>query len=502
MESKSLFQRVKDVAFKLRGGNATQLEAATLTPPPMPKAPKGAQTVPGYRKQATPAATAILKQNTATATLDRVAELRNSTSDYGTIRAITKYSPELGSSTSLTIRTVITDRYTLVGRTLDGQVDRAATEMAHELLRRMTFLGAADGSFGAQRSLTSLSETLVLELMHTGALGLEVALDKARVPSNFNAVSVNSLVFYDEDNAFRITQKVGGVEIDLDIPTFIYVSMDQVTTEAYPTSPMTSAIQAVVSDLDFNNDMRKALKRAVLPRLNSIIDSEKFKKNTPPEILADPEAYVKYQNEAIAAVQSVLNGMNPEDALVSFDYVAHSYIEGGHDPSKVIERVQAVLNAKLVAGSRSLPVTLGFATTSGASSAESLLFLKQCDGYRKKLNEAYSRAFTVAIRLMGIDGYVEFEYEAPNLKPSDELEAFRAMKQSRILQLLSLGFISDDQAGIELTGNLPPAGAPKLSGTMFMDAKAAGETNPNPASNTSNATDKSLSPTTPTKPKS
>jgi hypothetical protein len=501
MDPFKLVSSAKAVASALRGVYTTPpIEAATLTPPPLPKAPKGAQVVPGYRKQAAPSATAILKTVNNTVTLDRLLELRNQTSDYGTIRAITKYSPEIGSSTSLMIRTVTAPRFTLTGRNLDGQVDRAATEMAHEILRRVTFLGAADGSFGAQRSLQSLSETLLMECVHTGAMGLEVALDKARVPSNLNPVPINSLVAYDEDNSFKFKQKVGGQEIDLDIANFIYVAMDQVTTEAYPTSPLTSAIQAVATDIDFNSDMRKALKRAVLPRLNSEINSELFRKNTPPEVLADPEEYVKYQNLAIQTIQDVINGLNPEDALVSFDFVKHSYVEGGHDPSQVIERVQKVLNAKLVAGSRALPVTLGFSGTSGASSAESLLFLKHCNGYRQKLNEIYSRAFTVAIRIMGIDGYVEAEYGEPNLKPADELEAFDTMKQSRILQLLSLGFISDDEASIRLTGSLPSAGFKPLSGTRFMDK--VDEPNPNGASNTANASERNLKPSTPTKPKS
>ena len=495
-----MFENLKNVVSRLRGKETTGFEAATLTPPPLPKAPKGAQTVPGYRRQAKPAATAILKQSSSTVTLDRLLELRNQTSDYGTLRATTKYSPEIGSSVSLMIRTVTGCKYTIVGRNLDGQVDRNATEMAHEIMRRVTFLGSADGTFGAQKGLTSLSETLLMECSHTGAMALEVALDKLRMPANLNPVAVNTLVFYDEDNAFKVKQKIGGEEIDLDMPTFIYVAMDQVTTEAYPTSPLTSAIQAVATDLDFNSDMRKALKRAVLPRLNSEINSELFRKNTPPEILADPEAYVKYQNEAIAAIQLVINGLNPEDALVSFDFVKHSFIDGGHDPAQVIERVQKVLNAKLVAGSRALPVTLGFAGTSGASSAESLLWLKHCNGYRLKLNELYSRAFTIAVRLMGIDGYVEFEYAEPNLKPADELEAFETMKQSRILQQLSLGFITDDEAGIRLTGTLPPAGFKPLSGTGFMNQVP--EANPNGASNTANATERNLKPSTPTKPKS
>jgi hypothetical protein len=478
--------------------NAVQA-AVAVAPPPLPKAPNGVQSVPGYRTRLEPMATAILRSSSQAQTLDRVADLRSKVNDYTLIRAITTNSPEISASVSLTLRTAITKNYSVIARTMDGQVDAAATEMAHQMLRRLTFLGSADASFGAQQGLQSLSETLALDMIHSGAMALEVSLDKQRIPASFNPVAVKTLVFYEEENSFRVVQRIGGVDINLDIPTFIYVALDQVVTEAYPTSMLVSVVQAVMADLDFNNDMRRSLKRAVLPRMNSVIDSEKFRKNTPPEIAADPDKYAEYQNAAIAAVSGVINGLNPEDALVSFDYVSHSYVDGGHDPSAVIERVQKVLNAKLVAGSKAMPVTLGFAATSGASSAESLLFLKHCEGVQKKLNECYSRALTVAIRVMGIDGYVEFEYDEPNLKPNEELEAFKAMKQSRVLELLSLGLMTDEEACLRLTGHLPPAGAPKLQGTMFKYGQA--ETK-NPASNTSNATEKALTPKTPTSPKS
>lgn len=476
-----------------------EVEAAQLQPPPLPKAPKGAQAVPGYRTQVAARTTAIQKPTTQTQTLDRVANLRQQSSEYNAIRFMGKVSPEIGASINMLLRVAIPQGYTVLARTLEGQVDREATELAHELLRRLTYMGSADASFGAQQSLQSLSETLALDAQFSGAMALEVALDKMRIPASFNPVAVSTLVFYEEDQGIRMKQKVGGEEIDLDIPTFIYEACDQVVTEAYPTSPLSAALQSVVSDLEFNNDMRKALKRAVIPRLVASLNSEKILKATPPEIVSDPEKLATYRNDLLSQVEQVINGLNPEDALVSFDYVDYSFIDGGHDPAQIIERVQKVLNAKLVAGARTLPVTLGFTSTSNASSAESLLFLKQADGIRRKLNAVYSRALTVAVRLMGKDAYVEFEYDTPNLRPEDELEAFRSMKQSRILELLSYGFITDEEAGVRLTGQLPPAGAPKLSGTMFTVKKTESA---NPTSNTSNATEKANAPKTPTEPKS
>lgn len=488
------------VAKFIRSENTTQIDAATLAPPPLPKSKGKPVALPGYRTRLVANTSAIAKPNVQSTSLDRAADLRNKTGDYATLRALTKHSPELSSATSLTLRTGIPEKFTLTGRDLDGQVDENATALAHELLRRLTFLGAADGSFGSQQGLQSLSETLAMDLLLSGAMGLEVALDKAKVPASFNPVAVSTLKFYEEDNSVRMVQVIGGQELDLDIPTFVYVALDQVVTEAYPTSPLTASIQPVLTDLDFNNDIRRALKRAVLPRLTSIIDSEKFKKNTPPEILADSEAYAEYQNSAITAVQGAINGLNPEDAIISFDFVSHAYIEGGHDPSTVIAKVQEVINAKMVSGAKTLPVTLGFASTASAGSAESLLFIKHADSIRRKLNECYSRALTVAIRLMGIDGYVEFEYDTINLKPEEELEAFKAMKQSRVLQLLSLGFLTDAEAGLKLTGHLPPKGFKPLSGTGFLSASP--EIAKNPTSNTSNAVEKKLTPDTPTQKKS
>ena len=203
--------------------------------------------------------------------------------------------------------------------------------LAHELLRRVTFLGNPDGSYGAQQTLQSISESLGQELMLTGAACLEVALDKQRVPASMNVIAVNTLSFYEADNSVRMVQKIGGTEISLDIPTVIYTALDQNPTDAYSTSPLNASIQAILSDLDFNNDIRRSLKRAILPRLQAKIDSERLKKMTPPEILADSDKFAEFQNSVITEVENTLNGLNPEDALVGLDLIDYSYIDGGHD---------------------------------------------------------------------------------------------------------------------------------------------------------------------------
>ena len=448
-------------------------QAATLPPIPLPKAPTGQQSEVSYRTVVGGSTSRIAQQDRAPLTTDRLVSARNSSSTQAAIRTLSFSSPDVSAAIYAALRVGIPEKYTLVARDMDGKINPAATGIAQELLRRITYLGNVDGSYGAQMTVQSLSESLGKQLLQYGACAGEIALDKARVPASLNPISVTTIKWYDEDSAARPVQVIGGTEISLDIPTFVYVSLDQDLLEVYPASPLEASIQSVLADLDYNNDIRKALKRAVLPRLIATIDSEAVKKSTPPDILNDSNKFATYKQSIIAAVQSVLNGANPEDALVSFSEVAYAYIDGGKDPSAIIERIQNVLNSKLQTGVKTLPVVLGHGTGATAASAESLLFIKNANMIRVKLNEFYSRALTIAVRILGQDCYCEFKYAAIDLRPEAELEAYKSMAQSRYLQLLSLGLITDEEACIELTGNLPPQGYKPLMGTMFMSTAPA-----------------------------
>lgn len=483
--------------FGIQAPEIPQAEAATLPSPPLPKPPNAPVAYTGYRKQIAASSAALRETDRGISTLDRLVSARNLSNTKQIVRQLFHVSPELSSAITTMLRVGIPERFTVVARNLDGQIDAPATGVAHELLRRLTFLGAVDGSFGTQQTLQSLSEQLALELLVEGAACLEVALDKARVPASLNPIACSQLRFYEEDNSFRLVQVIGGQEVDLDIPTVIYTSLDQDLLSAYSSSYLEAAIPPVLADIDFNSDTRRALKRAVLPRLTATIDGEKVKKLTPPEILADAEKFNAYKSALIAEVENVLNGLSPEDALVSYDSITYSYIDGGKDPAEIIAKIQGVLNSKLASGAKTLPVVLGHGGTSNSSSTEAVLYLKQANIIRVKLNEIYSRALTIAVRILGNDCYVEFTYAPIDLRPEAELEAFKAMEQSRVLELLSLGMLSDEEACIRLTGNLPPAGYKPLTGTMFKTATPA---NKNPTSNTS-AIDQSLTPKTPKEPK-
>ena len=405
--------------------------------------------------------------------------LRNGTSTKSTIHDLAMVSPDLSASVYAYQRMVVTRNFLAVGYNLDGTINPEATQAAQQLISRFNYLTDYNDGFSGMSSLHALAEVLAKELRLYGSCSAELALDKARLPNRIVPISTTQLEFMDDGTGYAYpVQKINGQEINLDVPTFFYEVLDQDLLTAYSDSPMESALQAVLADTEFTNDVRRVIKRALHPRLDAKIVTELFRKGVPAEILGDSTKMREYVEQTIAGVQSTVNGLEPDDALVHFDSVEFDYINNGNVTlNREYEALQGMVNAKVATGTKAPPAVLGHgAGSQNIASTETLLFLRYCEGVQLKLNSLFSRALTLGVRLMGVDCYIKFEFERIDLRPESELEAFRTMRQSRVLDQLSLGLISDEEAALQLTGSLPPAGAPKLSGTFFRAGAGADPT--------------------------
>lgn len=482
-------------------------QAATqLAPVEMPKVRPNQQGYPGFAVGVTPSQSVLRRDDRGLANTD-ILSFRTETDTRKVLLNLMRANPDLSAAANAYLRVALTQKYTVMAWNMDGSFNRDATSLAMQLLLRWDLVpNYVEDGFSQTSSVRSVAESLGFEMLACGAMCSELVLDKARMPAKTACIPVTQIKFYQDNKGLRPVQVVGGQEIDLDFPTIFYTSIDQPLLSAYANSPMESAIQPVLMDTDYLNDLRRVLKRAIHRRLQAIIDSEKAQKMAPIEAQNDPKVMTDFFNQLRDQIATLVNGLNPEDALVSLDAVEYSYVEGGTgDVPNVIETIQNLINAKMATGSKTLPSVLGHgAGTQNVASSETLLFMKTADGViRSKLNEHFSKMLTLAVRLTGQDVAVFFEYDDIELRPKTELEAFYAMKQSRVLELLSLGFYGDDQASLLLTGQLTPAGFTQLSGTRFYSPSGTGQNNP--YSGTSNggagggAMNQSLKPSTPKK---
>lgn len=471
-----------------------------------PKVPNKAVAQPSFSKRTktTNGDQRLVAADRQTANLDLLT-LRNGTTTKSTIRDLAQVSPDLSASVWAYIRLAVTKNFTAVARNQDGTLNPDATDALQQILARMNYLTDYAQGFNNIAGIAAVAESLVRELRLYGSCAVELVLDKARLPSRLQPISTTQLVFFEApDGTNYPVQQSNGVDINLDTPAFFYSSIDQDLLTSYSDSPMESALAASLADAEFTQDIRRVIRRALHPRLDAEIDSEAFRKSIPLELQGDTEGLRAYQNNFVGAVEDTVNSLEVDDALVHLDSVKFSYINNGNSSlSDEYSVLSSQINSKLATGTKAPPSVLGHGSGSAnIASAEVQLFVKYVEGLQANLNSILSRALTLAVRLMGHDVYAQFAFEDIDLRPRSELEAYRAMAQSRVLDLLALGMITDEEASVKLTGNLPPKGYKPLSGTFFK----TGFTDPNAvdaaqAQNATGALQQGLTPDTPKAPK-
>lgn len=460
-----------------------------------PKVKRGPLALPTFLKTAKPNSdTALLATDRRLATKNLV-DYQAGANTQTVIRDFAASSPDLSAALAAYLRLAITDGYTAVAKKPDGTFDPVATQLVQQLLTQLDFIGNYQDGFSGTWSIRSVAESLAKEIVLYGACAAELVLGKTRLPSRIQPLSVTSIKLYPKDGMLQPKQFLGGEYIDLDVPTFFMVALDQDLLEAYPASMLEPAIKAVCFSETFLADLQRVVRRAVHPRTVVTIDEDRIRKTAPAEALNDADTLIAYFNGVISGVETKLNGLNPEDALVLLNSIKVEYANNGNiSLSKEYETLQSIINAKLSTGAKVLPAVLGHGDgTSNVASTESLLFMKSAAGaVQFKLNEMFSRMLTLGVRLFGHDVVVDFRFKPTDLRPDVELESFKSVEQARVLEQLSLGLITDEEACIRLTGKLPPPSYTKLSGTMFKSMVASDNANPNGESNGGSTLNKNL----------
>lgn len=446
----------------------------SLLPPQAPVNVKTRQqtSFPGYVTSTAVSTAAIPQTDLNVANLDLTANYRFGRTTAETVRNLARVNPDLAGAVSAHLRIGIPEKYIAIATNLDGSFNEDATRLAMSLLRRWDTSPDYLTGFSQTDSLRSCSESLGKEGLLYGGMMLELVLDKQRLPSFLQPISVPQLKWYEDDKGLRPVQVVGGTEVDLDFPTIFYVALDPSLLDPYAQSPLESAIQPVLASSQFLSDLRKVSARHVYPRYDITIDEVKFRATLSPETLADEAKVTEAINGVFSAVETMINNLGVEEALVHFDFITVGFVQGQDgDVPQVFETIKAIHDAKLATGAKTLPAILGHgAGSQNIASTESMLAMMTANSLvRIKLMELYSRALTMACRLFGQDVTVSFEFDTIDMRPDAELEAFKTMKADRLLRLLSIGLMTDAEVCLRLTGNMPPPGYTILMGTQFMN---------------------------------
>ena len=385
--------------------------------------------------------------------------------------------------------------FRLAGYDATGKMDLAVMSAAYLIVDKLDVQNDYQQGYNDKQDVATLLASLCLDVVGSGGCGAELVLDKELGPERLVPVGYTTITWESNGRGGRYPTQDNG-EINLNFPTVFISELNRNSDEAYSVSPLRPGLAQTFQFNEFLEDTHRAVNRTGHSRLISTLDQEAVKQMAPPEVAADAKKMADFFNSVRASVEESISALEPEDALVSYDTVKHTIEDVGGskaDYSSLLTTLGNLLGVAL-----KTPATISGLRSAGSealSNAETLIYMKVVEASRSPVEEVMSRALTLAVRLMGVDGSVRFEFNPIDLRPETELEAYRASRQNRILQQLNYGMITDADACFQL--GLRPQGLSKaLAGTGFYDNGAWQEV---PKADRSTSSGKAAAPSTPTK---
>lgn len=404
-----------------------------------------------------------------------VKALRDQNRPAAALRELSRVDGTVGSAIFNFVEIAQTDFKVWAYDAATHQVSPEATLVARALLNRFDTVYDYTLGFSDKPTIRAALETMLLETVYANGFGCELVLDKSLMPDRLQVVNYDSLTWVSSGDGLRYPKQTGNDgEIELNIPNFFVGELHRSAAFAYTTPMLEPAINDSFFFREFIEDMRRTVRRAANPRLVAKLITDKIVAACPLEIKMNPEKMRDWMNDRRADVEQVLINLEPEDALTFFDSVEIDALKMAGEKQDFVPLLQAISGLQAT-NLKAPPSILGLRLegSQSLSNTESMVFLKVAASIRKPVEDVMGRALTLGVRLYGQNAYIKFKFDPIDLRPENEVEAFRVMRQSRILEQLSLGLISDDEMFVELGIEYAPDGYTPLSGTMFYNGSSS-----------------------------
>lgn len=351
-----------------------------------------------------------------------------------------------------------------------GRYSVEATQAVHALRSRMDTIHDYSKGFSDKTGMISLISQLILDAKLMGGVACELVFDKNRMPSEIVPIRYASLQYKVGSNgkSYPMQRNAQGEEVDLDYANIFVAELPKVgADDVYPLSMLNPGIKPAIGLEGFIANMRAATHKTGHSRLIVTLDVDKVRSYAPAEVQQDPNLLAGFLESFRRTKAETLSGLQPDQAVVDYDYAKMSVEDIGHSKSDYVPLLEATAN--MSSASMKTPAPIIGLRTSGSQSmnnVEVLVYLRYLELLRNLPVEVLSRAFTLAVRQLGYDAHCVVKFDTINLRPEDELQAYFTMRQTAELELLSLGKITDAQFCNRMGIAYDPD-APKLSGTGF-----------------------------------
>ncbi len=383
------------------------------------------------------------------------------------------HDPDISAAVNAYL-TVANTEPMIVVRDENGEIDREGTKTVHQLIQAMTDRWDYSQKFQLKPNMQSLSEMMRYSVLLRGAVGAELVLDKMLLPSQIRLVDMATIEWLEKQpGVYKPQQVVQGQNepTSLDIPAFFVSFFRRNPNRIYTYSHFVSAINTVAARQQVINDLYRIMQITGFPRIELEVLEEVLLKNAPASVKKTPREQSEWVNTRLQEVADTFGNLRADQVYAHTDAVQAKMLNDRKAGVELnIKEVIEVLNAQNQAALKVMATIIGRGEKgANTASVEARIFAMNADELNEPVAEMWSNLLTLALRLTGNAGRVEVVFAKAELRPETELEPQLTLKQTRHLQELSLGIITDDEYHLWMHRRPRPDSAPELSGTGFMD---------------------------------
>lgn len=314
--------------------------------------------------------------------------------------------------------------------------------------------------FEKSRSVDRVINQLLLSAVTRGAVALELVMTSGMNDVAFFApVDPVTIDFKFEGDRFIPYQND---KISLDIPNFFYEGLDELIDDPYGRSPLLSALNMVLFQLQILNDLKAVVHNQGYPRYDISIIEEVLLNRMPIVIRNNEEKKQEWLNDRLKEIIAMYNDLEPDDAFVHYDSVQVGMTGAGKsgaggasiDPEKLMQAVDSLI----MSGLKTLSTILGRRSNGNTESfakIETKLYLKGVEAIQGVVEIVMSRALTFYLNLTGKQGVVKFRFKSVEIRTELEKAQFEQIALINYAYMRDQGWIDQEEAAMLAVGHAP-----------------------------------------------
>lgn len=355
-----------------------------------------------------------------------------------------------------------------------NRVTVTGKETPYPRAQRLTdaFLDRLDDLYG---SVDVVFGRLFMSVFLRGAEFIELVLDEAgRMPVDLVTPDPITVRFRRVEDAVRGPvwqpgQWQNGEFVALDRPTVCYIPIDPFPDSPYGRPLAAPALFVSLFLLAMMHDIRRVVQQQGYPRLDISLDTEKLA-TILDRYSDDPTAYDAELSRILQEVIDAYADLEPDDAYVHTDVETVNKPVGAVDASSLgaIEGLIAALERMITRALKSMPIMMGLSesNTETQASRQWEIYAAGIKSIQHYTETILDRLLTLALEAQGIQAKVTFRFA--ELRAAEMLrdQQVETMKIANAKAKFEAGWITQDQASEEITGEPAALPEPRVSNAV------------------------------------